>query len=147
MRALFAALLALAAAACASPPQTPIALSDPSRPALGPYAQAIEAGGFVFVSGIIAFDAEAGAFAPGEIGAQTRQTLDNLESLLAANRLTLADVVKVTVFLRSPADIAGMNAVYAERFAASPPARTLVPGADWGRDDILIEIDAIAVRR
>jgi 2-iminobutanoate/2-iminopropanoate deaminase len=122
-------------------------LSDPAAPALGPYSQAIAAGDFVFLSGVIAFDAGSASFAAPDISAQTHQAFDNLQSILQANGLSLADVVKVTVFLRDPADMAGMNAVYIERFGEHRPARTTVPGADWGRGDILIEIEAIALRR
>jgi 2-iminobutanoate/2-iminopropanoate deaminase len=114
---------------------------------LGPYSQAVAAGDLVFVSGIIAFDSTAGTFAAPEIGAQTTLAIANLETLLRANGLSLDDVVKTTVFLRNASDMPGMNAVYAGRFSARPPARTTVPGADWGRPDVLIEIEAIAVRR
>jgi 2-iminobutanoate/2-iminopropanoate deaminase len=106
----------------------------------------VAAGDLVFVSGVIAFDSTTGAFAAPEIAPQTRLALANLESILRANGLSLDDVIKTTVFLRDASDMAGMNAVYAERFQTRPPARTTVPGADWGNPNILIEIEAIAVR-
>lgn len=144
--ALKATGLAAALAACATAPSVSL-LRDPASAPLGPYSQAVAAGDFVFVSGIVAFDSVTGTFAAPEIGAQTTRAIANLESLLHANGLSLEDVVKTTVFLRNASDMTGMNAVYAERFSARPPARTTVPGADWGRPDILIEIEAIAVRR
>lgn len=144
-RALLAACLAVGLTACATPPSVAL-LRDPASAPLGPYSQAVAAGDFVFVSGIVAFDSATGTFATPEIGAQTTLAIANLESLLGANGLSLGDVVKTTVFLRNASDMAGMNAIYAERFSARPPARTTVPGADWGRPDILIEIEAIAVR-
>lgn len=118
-----------------------------SSPPLGPYSSAVRAGGFVFVSGVLAFDHAAKGFAASEIRAQTMTAFDNLEAALRSAGVGLDDVVKISVFLRSADDIGGMNAVYAERLAVRRPARTLVAGADWGRDDILIEIDAIAVCR
>lgn len=141
-----ATCLAAALAACATAPSVAL-LRDPASAPLGPYSQAVAAGDFVFVSGVIAFDPATRTFAAPEIGAQTTLAIDNLESLLRANGLSLDDVVKTTVFLRNASDMTGMNAIYAERFSARPPARTTVPGADWGRPDILIEIEAIAVRR
>jgi 2-iminobutanoate/2-iminopropanoate deaminase len=141
-----ATCLAAALAACATAPSVAL-LHDPASTPLGPYSQAVAAGDFVFVSGIVAFDSTTGTFAAAEIGPQTTQAISNLESLLRANGLSLDDVVKTTVFLRNASDMPGMNAVYADRFSARPPARTTVPGADWGRPDILIEIEAIAVRR
>lgn len=144
-RALIATTLAAALAACATAPSVAL-LRDPASAPLGPYSQAVAAGDFVFVSGIIAFDSTTGSFAAPEIGPQTTLAIANLESLLHANGLSLDDVVKTTVFLRNASDMPGMNAVYADRFSTRPPARTTVPGADWGRPDILIEIEAIAVR-
>jgi len=113
---------------------------------LGPYTHVVEAGGLVFISGMIAHDKESG-FAAAEIAPQTHQVFANLKSALGAVGLTLDDVVKTTVYLKSPGDFSAMNEVYATYFTANPPARTSVPGVDWGRDDILIEIEAVAVRR
>ena len=140
----WALLLAALLAACVNSPPVEI-LRDPSAAPLGPYSQAVAVGDLVFVSGLIAFDPATRTFAAPEIEPQTSLAISNLERLLTANGLTLDDVVKTTVFLRDATDIAGMNAAYAERFRTRPPARTTVPGADWGRPDILIEIEAIAV--
>lgn len=113
---------------------------------LGAYSHAVKAGDFVFVSGMIAHQKGKG-LALAEIDAQARTAYENLSSALAASGLALPDVVKVTVYLRSPADMAAADRIFAEYFPKRPPARTTVPGADWGREDILIEVDAIAYRR
>lgn len=126
---------------------TPVMFNAETSPPLGPYSSAVRAGGFVFTAGVIAFDAEKGAFADANIEAQTEQAFDNLEAVLASAGAGLDDLIKLTVYLKNPADSRGMSAVYQKRLGAHRPARTTVPGADWGRDDILIEIDAIAVCR
>jgi 2-iminobutanoate/2-iminopropanoate deaminase len=113
---------------------------------LGPYSHAVAAGEFVFISGMIAHDKDTGFAAP-EIAAQTHQAFTNLTAALEAAGLTLGDVVKTVVYLKNPADFPALNEVYATYFSESPPARTTVPGVDWGRDDILVEIEAIALRR
>jgi reactive intermediate/imine deaminase len=125
-------------------PAPPVAI-NPGVP-LGPYAQAVSAGGLVYVSGVIAHDAATGRFAAAEIGAQMRQIFANLDAVLAGAGVRREDVVRTTMFLRNPADMAAANQAYAGYFSADrKPARTTVPGADWGRPDILVEIDAIAV--
>jgi 2-iminobutanoate/2-iminopropanoate deaminase len=116
----------------------------PGAHTLGPYSKAIRAGDFVFLSGVIAFDAKAGAFVEATIEPQTRQVFANISQVLAAANLSLNDVVKTTVFLKNPKDFAAMNAVYAEYFLDNKPARSTVPGMDWGRPEILIEIDVVA---
>ncbi len=136
--------LSLAVAGCAS--AAPV-FSNPTSEPLGPYSQVAEAGGLVFVSGVIAVDPTSGQFSAANIQDQSRQALSNLDAMLVSQGLSREDVVKTTVFLRDPADMRGMNAVYAEFFGAHRPARTTVPGADWGTPNILIEIEAIAVRR
>jgi 2-iminobutanoate/2-iminopropanoate deaminase len=114
--------------------------------ALGPYSQAVAANGFVYISGVIAFDAAGKRFAEPNIEAQMRQVLANLDAVLAAAGLRRDDVVRTTMFLREPKDMPAANAAYAAYFSgAAKPARTAVPGVDWGRPDILVEIDAIAV--
>lgn len=136
--------LSLALAACATAP--PI-LSNPTATPAGPYSQLAEAGGFVFVSGIIAIDPTTRQLSAPNIQDQSRQALANLDALLAAQGLSRNDIVKTTVFLRDPADMSAMNTAYAEFFGDHRPARTTVPGADWGTPNILIEIEAIAYRR
>lgn len=146
---LLAALVAFLPLACAAPavstPGTKHIMSE-GLAQMGPYSHVVTAGDLVFVSGMIAHDKDTG-FAPAEIDAQTRQVFKNLSSALEAAGLKLSDVVKVNVFLKSPGDMPRMNEIYTEFFPINPPARTTVPGVDWGRDDILIEIDVIAARR
>jgi len=96
-------------------------------PAIGPYSQAIRAGGFVFVSGQVAVDVRTGKLAEG-IEAQGRQCLDNLRSVLAAAGASLAQVVKVTIFLARWEDFRAMNDVYATYFPTRPPARSVIQG-------------------
>lgn len=122
-------------------------ISVEGMPALGPYSQAVEANGFVFLSGIVAFDAKAKSFVAADIDTQTRQVFANLEQVLAASGLDLNDVVKTTVFLKTPKDFTPMNEIYAEYFDTHKPARSTVPGVNWGRDDVLIEIEAVALKR
>lgn len=122
------------------------ALSTAQAPAaIGPYSQAIEAGGMVFVSGQLPVDPATGAFVEGGIKELTHRSLTNVRNVLAEAGLTLADVVKTTVFLSDMADFAEMNEVYASFFEAPFPARsamavkTLPKGAR-------VEIECIAVR-
>jgi 2-iminobutanoate/2-iminopropanoate deaminase len=94
--------------------------------AIGPYAQGIRAGGFLYTAGQIPLDPSTMKLVPGEIGAQTARVFDNLEAILRGGGATLADVVKTTVFLVDLADFAAMNEVYAARFGAHRPARSTV---------------------
>ena len=111
--------------------------------AVGPYSQAIEAGGFVFASGQLPIDPETGAFAEGGIKEQTRQSLINAQAVLRAAGIDLTHVVKTTVFLSDIDNFAAMNEVYAEFFKEPYPARsafavkTLPKGA-------LVEVECIA---
>jgi len=114
-------------------------------PALGPYVPATVANGIVYTSGQIAFDAESGEIVGEDIQAQTRQALDNLTAVLEAANSSLAQTLRVTVYLQNPADFPAMNEVYAEYFKDHKPARTTVPGVEWGKG-VLVEIDAIAIQ-
>lgn len=104
---------------------TPV--STPQAPAaIGPYSQAIKAGGMVFVSGQLPIDPATGNFAEGGIKELTRQSLTNMQAILSEAGLSMANVVKTTVFLADMADFAEMNEVYAEFFKAPFPARSAV---------------------
>ena len=94
--------------------------------AIGPYSQAIEANGFVFVSGQIPLDPATGAFVPGGVEEQAEQSLRNLKAVLAGAGCTLGDVVKTTVFLTDMGAFAAVNAVYAKYFEGDCPARSAV---------------------
>lgn len=109
----------------------------------GPYSTAVVAGGLVFVSGVVPYDAVRRAFAPVDFPSQMRGALANLDAAIKAAGASRADVVKTTVFLRDAADMPRMNSDYVAFFGAAKPARTTVPGVDWGRPDISVEIDAV----
>lgn len=114
-------------------------------PAKGPYSPAVEAGGFVFVSGMGPLDPATGQVIEGSFADMVRRVLDNIALVLAAAGLTMADVVKTTVFLADIGDFAEMNQVYAGYFGDVPPARTTVQAARLPLD-IRVEIEAIARR-
>ncbi len=112
--------------------------------AIGPYSQAILAGGFVFASGQIPIDPETGRFVEGGIAEQTEQVLRNISNLLEAAGTSLARVVKTTVFLADMNDFATMNEVYARFFDTEPPARSTVQAARLPRD-ARVEIEVVAL--
>jgi reactive intermediate/imine deaminase len=87
------------------------------------YSQAVKAGGFLFVSGIVGIDPTRGGLAGDTIQAQTRQAIANCAAVLNAAGASLADVVEVGVLIANPDDFGGMNEAYAETFSAEPPAR------------------------
>ncbi len=126
-------------------PMSRSAISTEHAPAaIGPYSQAIVAGGLVFVSGQLPIDPATGQFVEGDIAAMTRQIFRNLEAILSTAGSSLAQVVKTTVFLADLADFQEMNAAYAEFFGANPPARSTVQVARLPRD-ARIEIEAVAL--
>jgi len=117
--------------------------TDRAPAALGPYSQAIVAGGFVFCSGTAGIDPATGTIPPG-IEAQTEQALTNLGAVLAAAGASLADLVKTTIFYRDPADFDKLNAVYARHMPHPPPARS-APANVRLPHGLLVSIEAIAV--
>jgi 2-iminobutanoate/2-iminopropanoate deaminase len=122
-----------------------IVATEKAPRAVGPYSQAVIAGGFVFTAGMLALDPQTGDVVGEDIGAQTRQALSNVQGILEAAGSSLDRVVKTTVFLRDIRDFPQMNAVYAEFFPADPPARSTVEVGPLPKG-ALIEIDAIALR-
>ena len=113
--------------------------------AIGPYSQAIEANGMVFVSGQLPIDPATGAFAEGGIKELTRQSLTNMKAILAEAGLTMDNVVKTTVFLADMADFAAMNEVYSTYFSEPYPARVAYQVAALPKA-ARVEIDVIAVK-
>lgn len=113
--------------------------------AIGPYAQAIVAGDFVFCSGQIPLDPTTNTIVEGGIEIQTRRVLDNLTAVLQAAGSSLAQVVKTTIFLHDMGEFSTVNTIYAEYFGAEPPARATVQVARLPRD-VGIEIEVIAIR-
>jgi len=111
----------------------------------GPYSPAVRAGDFIFVSGQVAVDPATQQVITGDIAAETRQVLRNIQTLIEGCGASLADVVKCGVFLADGKDFAAMNAVYAEFFGDAKPARaTVVTG--FAVPGIHVEIDAIAYK-
>ena len=100
--------------------------TDRAPAAIGPYSQAIRAGGFVFASGQILTDPATGEFVKGGVAEQTEQVLKNLAAVLEAAGTGLDKVVKTTVFLADMKEFAQMNEVYAKFFTEAPPARATV---------------------
>ncbi|PYS74556.1 MAG: reactive intermediate/imine deaminase [Acidobacteria bacterium] len=118
--------------------------TDNAPAAIGPYSQAIKAGGFVFASGQIPIDPQTGEFVAGGIGEQTEQVLKNLSAVLEAAGSSLARVVKTTVFLADMKEFASMNEVYGKFFTGEPPARATVAAAGLPKD-ARVEIEAVAL--
>lgn len=112
--------------------------------AIGPYSQAIDAGPFVYASGQIPIDPATGLIPEG-IKAQTAQSLANVKAILEEAGLSLANVVKTTVFLADMGDFVPMNEVYGETFTAPYPARSAVAVKELPKK-VLVEIEVIAVK-
>ncbi len=122
------------------------AISTTNAPAaFGPYSQAIEANGTVYVSGQLPIDPATGNFAEGGIQAEARQSLTNIKNILAEAGLTMKNVAKVTVLLADISNFAAVNEVYAEFFEAPYPARSAFAVAALPKG-ANIEIEAIAVK-
>ena len=120
------------------------AISTSKAPAaIGPYSQAIEAGGMVFASGQLPIDPATGAFPEGGIKEQTRQSILNAQAILQEAGCSLANVVKTTVLLADIADFAAMNEVYASFFSEPFPARSAFAVRDLPKG-ALVEIEMIA---
>ena len=118
--------------------------SDDAPKAIGPYAQAVQANGFLFTAGQIALDPVTMEIVTGDVAAQAEQVLKNLTAVLAAGGTTWAHVVKTTVFLRDMSDFTAVNAVYARVLGDARPARSTVAVAGLPRD-VRVEIEAVAL--
>ena len=119
--------------------------TDKAPGAVGPYSQAVIAGGFVFTAGTLPLDPKTGEVVGDEIGAQVRQALSNVQQVLEAAGSSLDQVVKTTVFLTDIGNFAQMNSVYAEFFTSAPPARSTVEIGPLPKG-MLVQIEAVAVR-
>ena len=118
--------------------------TDKAPKAIGPYAQAIAANGFVYTAGQIPLDPQSGHLVEGGIKEQTRQVLENLKAVLESAGSSMKQVVKATVFLKNIADFGAMNEVYAEYLEDTKPARSTVAVSELPRN-ALIEIDLVAL--
>ena len=119
-------------------------LSSPDAPkAIGPYSQAVRAGQLLFASGQIPLDPASGSIVEGDVTAQTRRVMENLRAVLKAGGLSLADVVRTTIYLIDLNDFTKVNDAYGSYFEEPYPARATVQVARLPRD-ARVEIDAIA---
>ena len=118
--------------------------TDRAPGAIGPYSQGIQTGNMYFFSGQLPLDPQTGVM-PETIQEQTKQSLENIKGLLESQELSLADVVKTTVYLDNINDFAAMNEVYAEYFSEPYPARSAIEVGKLPKD-ALIEIEVIAVK-
>ena len=123
-------------------PKSAVSSADAPK-AIGPYSAALRAGQLLFVSGQVPFDPATGAMVDGDIAAQTRRVLLNVTALVEAAGLSMAQVVRTTVFLADMNDFTAVNDVYRTFFAEPYPARSTVQAARLPRDS-RIEIDAVA---
>jgi 2-iminobutanoate/2-iminopropanoate deaminase len=128
--------------------KSPLQVDDAPK-AIGPYTQAQVVrlfGGqkLVYSSGQVGLDPVSGELVPGGIQVETRRALDNLAAVLRGANLTLADVVKTTVYLADMADFAAMNQIYGQAFAGTPPARTTIAAAGLPKN-ARVEIECVAV--
>jgi 2-iminobutanoate/2-iminopropanoate deaminase len=121
----------------------PEAVATAAAPAaIGPYSQAVKAGGFLFVSGQIPLDPATGGLVDGDVRAQTRRVLENLGGIITAAGASFDRVVKTTVYLVDMNDFAAMNEIYATFFGTPAPARATVQVGRLPKD-VRVEIDAI----
>jgi 2-iminobutanoate/2-iminopropanoate deaminase len=117
--------------------------TDLAPAAIGPYSQAIAAGGFLFCAGQTPLDPKTMALVEGDVGVQTAQVLKNLHAVLQSAGCTWKDVVKTTIFLRTMGDFAKVNEVYAATLGESRPARSTVAVAGLPKD-AQVEIELVA---
>ncbi len=121
-------------------------ITPPGVPApRGPYSSAVRAGDFIFVSGTVPVDPKTNEWSFGDIQHETRLTLENIRQILAGAGATMADVVKVSVFLSDGRDFAPMNEVYSEFFSDNKPARTTVE-CKFAAPELKVEIDCVAYK-
>ena len=117
--------------------------SDNAPKAIGPYSQAVRVGDLLFLSGQVPLDPATGQLIEGDISAQTRRVMDNLDAVLKSAGLSFTDVARTTIFLADMNDFAKVNEVYGSYFTEPFPARATVQVARLPKD-ARVEIDAIA---
>ena len=113
--------------------------------AIGPYSQAVRAGGMLFIAGQIPIDPKTGQLNAGTDEEQVAQVLENIKGILAADGMTMDNVVSTTVFVRDLNNFSKLNAVYGTYFKDKPPARATIQAARLPRD-VAVEISPIPVR-
>ena len=119
-----------------------IVSTEKAPAAIGPYSQAIQFSGLLFVSGQVGLDPETGEFVDGGIEEQTEQVLKNLAAIIKEAGMSLKDVLKCSCFLKNMDDFVAFNAIYDKYFGANPPARETVEVARLPKD-ALVEVSAI----
>lgn len=113
--------------------------------AIGPYSQAVEAGGLIFISGQLPVDPASGALAEADTAIQTEAVIKNIAAILKSQGLTLENVVKTTVFMTDLSQFVKMNEVYASFFSKNPPARATIEVKALPKG-ALVEIEAVAAK-
>jgi len=141
----FVLLAAIGVAGCASTAMKEVVATKEAPAAIGPYSQAIKFGSMLFLAGQIPIEPKTNQLNTGSIEEQTKLVLENLKAVLAANGMTMEDVVSTTVFLKDLNEFGKMNAIYGGYFKDKPPARATVQVARLPRD-VLVEISAIAAK-
>jgi 2-iminobutanoate/2-iminopropanoate deaminase len=131
--------------AYAAAPQKDIIATKAAPAAVGPYSQGVRSGNMVFLAGQIPINPATGQVSTGSIEEQTAQVLDNLKAVLAADGMTMDNVVSTTVYVKELNDFAKLNTVYGSYFKDKPPARATVQVQRLPKD-VAVEISAIAVR-
>jgi 2-iminobutanoate/2-iminopropanoate deaminase len=121
-----------------------IVSTDKAPAAIGPYSQAVKAGGFVFTSGVIPVDPASGMVVDGQITEQATQVLENLKAVLAAAGTSLDRAVKTTCFRANLDDFATFNGIYGSYFDADPPSRSTVQVARLPLG-VLVEVECVAL--
>lgn len=122
-----------------------IIATDKAPSAIGPYSQAVEAGGLVFTSGVIPIVPSTGELVNGGIEEQAEQAIGNLKALIEASGAKIEDTVKTVVFIKDMNDFAKVNEIYSRYFNGDCPARSCVEVARLPKD-VLIEIEAIVAK-
>jgi len=116
--------------------------TDKAPAAIGPYSQAIQFSGLLFVSGQIAIDPKTGEFVEGGIEAQTEQALENVKAIIKEAGMTLKNVLKCSCFLKNMDDFVTFNSIYDRYFGENPPARETIEVARLPKD-AMVEVSAI----
>jgi len=122
-----------------------IVSSNDAPKAIGPYSQAVKAGGMVFISGQIPIDSKTGMVVQSDIKTQTKLVMENVKAIITAAGCAMSDIVKATIYLKNMDDFAVVNEVYGGYFPINPPARATVEVSRLPKD-VAIEIDFIAFK-
>jgi len=119
--------------------------SNDAPKAIGPYSQAVKAGGMVFISGQIPIDPKTGMVVQSDIKTQTKLVMENVKAIITAAGCAISDIVKATIYLKNMDDFAVVNEVYGSYFPVDPPARATVEVSRLPKD-VAIEMDFIAFK-